>query len=100
MAAVSIASGGWIAISEADFGPQGAEAVRLQIRSEIPSEIEIIPDDPEGEPVAVLTVPACETDTEINGKLELPLTGTHNLYFRFSESGITMLEWQFQSERQ
>ena len=78
-----------------NFGSKGASAVRMIVRSEVPARIEIVPDDTDGMPAAVLDIPACEGDKEIRTELPTPLTGTHDLYFRFTESGTSLIEWQF-----
>lgn len=96
MAVVSTVPDGWVAVAGADFGEKGASAVRAVIRSEVPAKIEILPDSDSAEPVAVLDLPACETDTEISADLSVSLTGLHDLYFRFTDSGVSLLEWQFQ----
>ena len=95
MAAVSTAPGGWIAAAGADFGEKGASSVRVTARSEVPARIEILPDNAEGEPAAVLEIPACDTDTEITAELAVPLSGVHDIYFRLTEDGTALLEWQF-----
>ena len=95
MAAVSTAPGGWIAAAGADFGEKGASSVRVTARSEVPARIEILPDNAEGEPAAVLEIPACDTDTEITAELTVPLSGVHDIYFRLTEDGTALLEWQF-----
>ena len=100
MMALSTAPDGWVAVAGAGFGEAGAESVRLTVRSEVPARIVIIPDSAEGEPAAVLEIPACETDTDVTAELRISLAGTHDLYFRFSESGTALLEWQFQQKKQ
>ena len=100
MMAVSTAPDGWVAVAGADFGEAGASSVRLSVRAEVPARIEIIPDSAVGEPAAVLEIPACETDTEVTADLPKPMTGIHDLYFRFTESGTALLEWQFQQKKQ
>lgn len=95
MAAVSTAPGGWIAAAGADFGEKGASSVRVTARSEVPARIEILPDNAEGEPAAVLEIPACDTETEITAELTVPLSGVHDIYFRLTEDGTALLEWQF-----
>ena len=95
MAAVSTSPGGWIAAAGADFGTAGAASVRVKVRSEVPAEIEILADREDNDPFAVLEIPACDGETEITADLPAPLSGTHDLYFRFTESGTALLEWQF-----
>ena len=63
-------------------------------------KIEIIPDSAGGEPAAVLEIQACETDMDVMAELPAPLAGMHDLYFRFTESGTALLEWQFQQKKQ
>ena len=95
MATVSTTSDGWVAVADADFGDKGASSIRILVRSEVPAKIEILPDSDASEPAAVLDIPACETDTEVTAELLHALTGTHDLYIRFMDSGIALLEWQF-----
>lgn len=98
MAVLSTVPDGWVAVSGADFGGEGADSVQAVVRSEVPAKIEILTDSETSEPVATLEVPACEEDTEVTAELEEALKGTHNLYFRFTDSGISLLEWQFQQK--
>lgn len=96
MAAVSTAPDGWTAVSGADFGPEGAKTLRMTVRSEIPARIGIRIDGMEGETMLVSDIPACESDTEISAELPKALKGMHDLYFCFSDSGISLLEWRFE----
>ena len=96
MTVISTSSGGWVAAAGADFGSTGASAVRLLVRSEVPARIEIVPDTADGTPAVVLEIPASEEDTEINGEIPGSISGIHDLYFRFTESGVSLLEWQFE----
>ena len=98
MAAVSTASGGWIAVAGADFGEKSAAGIRMTVRSEIGAKTEIVPDTADGEPAAVLEIPACEGDTEVTAGLPVPLAGKHDLYFRFTESGVRLVSWQFEQQ--
>ena len=96
MAVISTTPDGWVAVAGADFGEEGASAVRAVVRSEVPAKLEILPDSDTAEPIAILEIPACEADTEISAELPEKLTGLHDLYFRFTDSGVSLLEWQFQ----
>ena len=100
MMTLSTSPDGWIAVAGADFGEAGASSVRLSVRSEVPGKIEIIPDSAGGEPAAVMEIQACETDMDVMAELPAPLAGMHDLYFRFTESGTALLEWQFQQKKQ
>ena len=95
MAAVSTTPGAWVAAAGADFGENGASSVRATVRSETPAKIEILIGSDSAEPAAVLDIPACGTDTEVTADLPVPPAGIHDLYFRFTESGTALLEWQF-----
>ena len=78
----------------------GASSIRLRASSEVPARIEIIIDCIDNVPVVILEIPACEEEREITADLPANLTGIHDLYFRFTESGTAMLEWQFQRIKQ
>ncbi len=93
----SAAAGGWIAVAEADFGHEGANALKLAYAAPEGAKIDILLDGPDSEPAAVIDLPAAE---EIRTELfALPdaLTGTHDLYFRFNQPNIRLLQWQFLS---
>ena len=96
MASISTSPDGWICVTGADFGDKGADTFRMTVRSEVPGGIEILTDDVNSEPILSLEIPAGNADTEISANLPCALTGTHDLYFRFTESGISLLEWRFQ----
>jgi arabinoxylan arabinofuranohydrolase len=96
MAVVSEEPQGWVAVSGADFGEKGVTSVRMTVRSEKAARIEIIPDSIGNEPIAVLVIPASETNTEVAVIPDKQLTGIHNIFFRFSEAGTTLVEWQFE----
>ena len=96
MAVLSTTPDSWIAVSNVDFGEEGACSIRVVIRSEVPAKIEVLTDSETAEPVATFVIPACEADTEVTANLTSALKNVHNLYFRFTDSGITLLEWQFQ----
>lgn len=97
-AVISTSSGGWAAAAGCDFGETGAKTVRITGRAEVPSRIEILADDPDGTPAAVLEMPAGEDWSAYEAPLETRLTGLHDLYFRFTESGAELLEWQFRAD--
>ena len=100
MAVLSTTPDSWVAVFGADFGADGACSVRAAVRSEVPAKIEILTDIENAEPIAILDIPACETDREVTAELNDTLKGMHNLYFRFTDSGVSLLEWQFQQKKQ
>ena len=95
MAVLSTTPDGWTAVAGVDFGETGAGSVRLTVRSEVPGKIEILTDSDRGETAAAIEVPACGEDTDVTASFDQPLTGIHDLYFRFTESGTELLSWQF-----
>ena len=95
MAAVSLLPDGWVSLAGVDLGDNGVSFIHMTVRSEVPAGIEILTDSENGEPAAVLGIPECEQDTEITAELPVPLSGIHDLYFRFTDSGISLLEWRF-----
>lgn len=95
MMAVSAVSGGWIGIAGVDFGDQGASAVRLRFLSQEEAAIEIVLDDPNSAPVASAALSPAEAEQNERFQLDQPVSGVHDLYFRFTKPGVSLLEWQF-----
>lgn len=91
----AVTPGGWVAVSGADFGNRGAGNVRITGKAEVPARIEILTDDPEGSPTAVLEIPAGGGYESFSAPVEERISGVHDLYFRLTESGTELLEWQF-----
>ncbi|MBR4332552.1 MAG: family 43 glycosylhydrolase [Clostridia bacterium] len=91
----STSAGGWIGISGADFGQEGAGAVKLTFTAPENAKIEILLDSPDGAPAAVIGLPAASEAK--SGLFSLPETvkGVHDLYFRFTQAGVQLLSWQF-----
>ncbi len=52
----------------------------------------------QGVGIATLEIPASETDMEVIAVSDKPLTEIHDIYFRFSETGTTLVEWQFEKK--
>jgi len=96
MMTVSTSSGGWVALSGVDFGDTGASSVRITARSEVPAKIEILTDSLDDRPAATMDIPAAAEDIEIQAAFQTKITGIHDLYFRFTERGTGITEWQFQ----
>jgi arabinoxylan arabinofuranohydrolase len=96
MMTVSTTPGGWVCVSGADFGTEGAGKIRAAVRSEVPGRIEVAADSPDGQAIAAMEIPACEENTEVEAVLSVTLTGVHDVYFRFTESGTALAEWKFE----
>ena len=95
MLARSNAAGGWTAVSGADFGAEGASGIKLTYASEDTAKIEILLDGSDGAPAAVIDLPAAQEAQSILFALPENITGVHDVYFRFSQPGVSLLAWQF-----
>ncbi|MBR5111125.1 MAG: endo-1,4-beta-xylanase [Clostridia bacterium] len=95
MMAVSTVAGGWIGIAGADFGADGANRVVLTYAAPEGASIEILLDSPENSPAARIALPALSETAAFD--LPEPITGVHDLYFRFSQADMALLQWQFVS---
>lgn len=96
MAAVSTEANGWIGLVNVDFGEKGASGLRIRYRAAEAAKVEILLDETDGEAAAAAELRASEEDAEITLDLPAGFAGVHDLVFRFAQSGITLLEWQFQ----
>ena len=82
------------------FGAEGAGAVKLTWTAPEDAKIEILLDSLDGEPAASIDLPAAgEARAELFALPET-ITGTHDLYFRFTQSNVNLLQWQFFSPLQ
>ena len=96
----STAAGGWIGVAGANFGTEGAGAVKLTFAAPENAKIEILLDSLDSAPAAVIDLPAAgDAGSEL---FSLPETvkGAHDLYFRFSRPNVQLLSWQFFSPLQ
>jgi hypothetical protein len=91
----STAAGGWMAVAGADFGAEGAGGVKLDYTAGEGAKLEILLDDLNAEPVAVIDLPAAAEARSELFSLPQAITGQHDLYFRFSQADIALLQWQF-----
>ncbi len=88
-------AGGWIGISGVDFGAEGAGGVKLRFTAKEGAKVEILLDDLNNKPAAVIGLPAAgEARSELFGLPET-ITGVHDLYFRFTQPDTALLQWQF-----
>ena len=91
----STAAGGWMAVAGADFGAEGAGSVKLDYTAGEGAKLEILLDDLNAEPVAVIDLPAAAEARSELFSLPQAITGQHDLYFRFSQADMALLQWQF-----
>ena len=75
MMTVSTTPGGWVCVSGADFGTEGAGKIRAAVRSEVPGRIEVAADSPDGQAIAAMEIPACEENTEVEAVLSVQVAG-------------------------
>ena len=91
----SKAKGGWTGVAGVDFGAEGADGVQLNFMAGEGAQLEILLDSLDAEPTAVIDLPeASEARSELFS-LPVTITGTHDLYFRFNQADISLLQWQF-----
>jgi arabinoxylan arabinofuranohydrolase len=96
----STAPGGWIGIAGVDCSQDGASGLKLTWISEESAKIEILLDSLESDPIAAIDLPAAgEARSELFALPET-VTGTHDLYFRFTQPNVSLLSWQFFSPLQ
>ena len=94
VAARSTAAGGWIGLSQVDFGSEGAAAVTLRWRGQA-GKLALRLDGPEMAPAAELALSAsAEWQTETFALPE-KLTGCHDLCLCFDTAGVELDSWQF-----
>ncbi len=89
---------GWIGVSGADFGAEGAIGVNLRFMAKEGAKLEILLDDLNNKPAAVISLPAASEARSELFLLPEAFTGIHDLYFRFSQPDTALLQWQFQAE--
>ena len=83
-----------------DFGTEGAGGLKLTWISEESAKLEILLDNLDNEPAVTIDLSAAgEARTELFALPET-VTGTHDLYFRFTQPGMSLLSWQFFSPLQ
>lgn len=90
MAVKSLNDWAWIYIKGSDFG-EGAE--RLLISAKGRGVIELRLDDRNAEPSAVFEISA-DTFTGISAEFTEKISGTHDIYFAFSDKDICLESWQ------
>ncbi len=95
LALESAAAGGWIGLSRADFGDEGALAVTLRWRGAEDGKVAVLLDSLDAAPAAEFDLPAAKDWQTMLFALPEAVTGVHNLYFRFSQAGTQLDRWQF-----
>ena len=82
------------------LGADGAGGVKLDYTAGDGAKLEILLDDLNAEPVAVIDLPAAAEARSELFSLPQTIIGTHDLYFRFSQADMALLQWQFFSPLQ
>ena len=93
----SLEKNAWLGVTGADFG-EGPARVSLTWLAEEDGSIEILLDSLKNEPAAVLTLPAAKEAQTVSFPIDGFPSGVHDLYFRFSQPGLSLLQWQFFGE--
>ncbi len=88
-------AGGWIGVTGVDFGAEGAGSVKLNFTAKEGAQVEILLDDLNNKPAAVIDLPAASEVQNALFSLPQTITGTHDLYFRLNQPDTALLQWQF-----
>ena len=88
-------AGGWVGVAGVDFGTDGAGGVQLDFMAGEGAQIEILLDSLDAEPAAVIALPAASEARSELFSLPETITGTHDLYFRFTQADTSLLQWRF-----
>ena len=73
----------------------GVYDVKLNYTAGDGAKLEILLDDLNAEPVAVIDLPAAAEARSELFSLPQTIMGQHDLYFRFSQADMALLQWQF-----
>ena len=98
----NISSGDYIKVRNVDFGSNGAKSLTLNARVAAKGNIVVRRDKQNGTIMA--RIPVTPTDgewTDLTADFNVKLTGVHDLFFTFSGSGTSILDfdwWQFQEK--
>ncbi|MCT2537219.1 carbohydrate binding domain-containing protein [Aquibacillus koreensis] len=84
-----INDGNWVAVSQADFGENGAKTFEANVASEVGGTIEIRLDSKDGEVIGTLEVAPTGGEQEwVLMETDVTnVTGTHDVYFTFTGEG-------------
>ena len=96
LAVKSTATGGWIGISAADFGENGAGKITLRYMSKAGGKISLRLDDPEGADAAVFALQTADAFADESFDLNEKIKRVHDLYICFDQPEILLDKWQFQ----
>ena len=93
MAVRSTAEKGWTALSDVDFGSDGAAVLEIVCRSREEAVISVAAEKPLSKALGSVTIPAGEEWQTVKLVLEEPIVGKICLFFRFESAGIEMSGW-------
>lgn len=95
---VTDGAGAWISFKQADLG--STEDIFISLSGKIKGKgiVEVHLDATDGQLLTTLTSASEEETLCQSERLPEGLSGVHDLYFIFSDSGMTLTEWQFVSE--
>ena len=89
---LSQAAGAWLCVRGADFGKPGAGGFAARLSGK--GTVEVRLDAPDGKTVGALAVDSSDVHG-LAGKLSSGISGVHDLYFVFSDSGMALESWKF-----
>ncbi len=95
-----IDNGDWLAVSNADFGDNGAKSFKANVASTVGGKIEIHLDSPEGQLIGTLNVsPTGGAQTWQTVETDVTdVKGVHSIFFKFVGAGTNLFNvdyWQF-----
>lgn len=96
LAVQSSATGGWIAVSGADFGEIGAKAINIRYRSPAGGKMTLRLDDPDGDDIAVFAMKTTDHFETERFELAWDIHGVHDIYFCFDQPEMILDTWQFE----
>jgi beta-xylosidase/glucan-binding YG repeat protein/uncharacterized protein YjdB len=101
----SINNGDWLAVSNADFGSDGARTFKANVASDKGGKIEIHLDSVDGQLVGTLNVDSTGGNQDwkiVQCNLDKFVQGVHSIFFKFTGDGSDNLfnfdYWQFSTE--
>ena len=101
----SINNGDWLAVSDADFGNNGAASLKANVASTKGGKIEVHLDSVDGDLIGTLNVDSTGDNQEwkiIECNLDKSVQGIHSIFFKFTGEGTSNLfnfdYWQFSAK--
>ena len=92
-------AGAWTSFKQADLGETEDLIIKFTGKVKGKGKVEVRLDATDGEQLAVLESASAELNDCEGEILPQKISGVHDLYFIFSEGGMTLTEWKIASEK-